>query len=86
MPFSGLRALGMGHVIAGAGLGRSLALHGADVLNLWRPGEGENDPIYATANVGLRSAWLNPRADGEVLTALLKDADVDCALQFQNYR
>jgi crotonobetainyl-CoA:carnitine CoA-transferase CaiB-like acyl-CoA transferase len=76
MPFSGLRALGMGHVIAGAGLGRSLALHGADVLNLWRPGEGENDPIYATANVGVRSAWLNPRADSEILRRLLKDADI----------
>lgn len=37
-PFSGLRALGMGHVIAGAGLGRPLALHGANVLNLWRGG------------------------------------------------
>lgn len=76
MPFSGLRALGMGHVIAGAGLGRSLALHGADVLNLWRPGEGENDPIYATANVGVRSAWLNPRSDRDILIHLLKDADI----------
>ena len=75
-PFSGLRALGMGHVIAGAGLGRSLALHGADVLNLWRPGEGENDPIYATANVGLRSAWLDPRADRAILGELLGDADI----------
>ncbi|WP_188770992.1 hypothetical protein [Novosphingobium endophyticum] len=27
LPLSGYRALGMGHVIAGAGLGRSLALH-----------------------------------------------------------
>ncbi|MDG2004508.1 MAG: CoA transferase [Novosphingobium sp.] len=75
-PFSGLRALGMGHVIAGAGLGRSLALHGADVLNLWRPGEGENDPIYATANVGMRSAWLNPRADRPILSELLSNADI----------
>lgn len=76
MPFSGIRALGMGHVIAGAGLGRSLALHGADVLNLWRPGQGENDPIYATANVGVRSAWLNPRADRDILVGLLRDADI----------
>jgi crotonobetainyl-CoA:carnitine CoA-transferase CaiB-like acyl-CoA transferase len=76
LPFSGLRALGMGHVIAGAGLGRSLALHGADVLNLWRPGEGENDPIYASANVGLRSAWLDPRTDRALLGRLLQGADV----------
>jgi crotonobetainyl-CoA:carnitine CoA-transferase CaiB-like acyl-CoA transferase len=75
-PFSGYRALGMGHVIAGAGIGRSLALHGADVLNLWRPGEGENDPIYCTANVGVRSAWLDPRADRTLLSDLLRGADI----------
>ncbi|GGC01169.1 hypothetical protein GCM10011494_19690 [Novosphingobium endophyticum] len=36
---------------------------GTDVLNPWRPGEGEQETIYASANVGLRSAWLDPRAD-----------------------
>lgn len=82
LPLSGFRVLGMGHVIAGAGLGRSLALHGADVLNLWRPGEGENDPIYATANVGMRSTWLDPRADRPLLGELLSDADIF----FQNRR
>lgn len=76
LPFSGLRALGMGHVIAGAGLGRSLALHGADVLNLWRPGEGEQETIYASANVGMRSAWLDPRGDRSRLGALLQGADI----------
>lgn len=81
-PFSGFRALGMGHVIAGAGLGRSLALHGADVLNLWRPGEGEQETIYASANVGLRSAWLDPRSDREVLIGLLRGSDIF----FQNRR
>ena len=82
LPFSGFRALGMGHVIAGAGLGRSLALHGADVLNLWRPGEGEQETIYASANVGLRSAWLDPRTDRPLLTELLRGADIF----FQNRR
>ncbi|CAN7269460.1 CoA transferase [Phenylobacterium sp. LjRoot225] len=76
LPFSGFRALGMGHVIAGAGLGRSLALHGADVLNLWRPGEGEQETIYATANVGLRSAWLDPRSDRPLLSGLLRGSDI----------
>lgn len=76
LPFSGFRALGMGHVIAGAGLGRSLALHGMDVLNLWRPGEGENDPLYATANVGMRSCWLDPRRDRARLLHLLEGADI----------
>lgn len=81
-PFSGYRALGMGHVIAGAGLGRSLALHGADVLNLWRPGEGEQETIYASSNVGLRSAWLDPRSDRAKVTELLQGADIF----FQNRR
>jgi crotonobetainyl-CoA:carnitine CoA-transferase CaiB-like acyl-CoA transferase len=76
LPFAGYRALGMGHVIAGAGIGRSLALHGADVLNLWRPGEGELEPIYASANVGMRSAWLDPRRDRALLNELLQNADV----------
>ncbi|MCD2195990.1 CoA transferase [Actinomycetospora endophytica] len=75
-PFSGLRALGMGHVIAGAGFGRSFALHGADVLNLWRPAEGEHETMHASADVGMRSAWLDPRADRSVLSELVSDADV----------
>lgn len=75
-PFSGLRALGMGHVIAGAGFGRSFALHGADVLNLWRPGEGEHETTYSSSNVGMRSAWLDPRADRAVLSDLVRGADV----------
>src|SRR6516164_10671 len=36
-PLDGVRAFGMGHVIAGAGIGRDLACYGADVLNIWRP-------------------------------------------------
>ncbi|MCD2185969.1 CoA transferase [Actinomycetospora soli] len=75
-PFDGLRALGMGHVIAGAGFGRSFALHGADVLNLWRPNEGEHESTYASANVGMRSAWLDPRGDRAELSRLLSGADV----------
>jgi crotonobetainyl-CoA:carnitine CoA-transferase CaiB-like acyl-CoA transferase len=82
LPFSGYRALGMGHVIAGAGIGRSLALHGADVLNLWRPGEAELEPIYASANVGMRSSWLDPRRERALLVRLLQDADIF----FQNRR
>ena len=75
-PFSDLRALGMGHVIAGAGFGRAFALHGADVLNLWRPGETEHETTYASANVGMRSAFLDPRRDRAELTRLLAGADV----------
>ncbi len=77
-PLDGVRALGMGHVIAGAGVGRALALHGADVLNLWRPYELEHEATYATANVGMRSATLDPYRDpgrGRVRD-LLAGADV----------
>ncbi|WP_131738423.1 CoA transferase [Actinomadura roseirufa] len=77
-PLEGIRALGMGHVIAGAGVGRALALHGADVLNLWRPDELEHERSYISANVGVRSTFLDPySADGAaVLQALLRGADV----------
>lgn len=78
LPLDGLRALGMGHVIAGAGTGRALALHGADVLNVWRPTEFEHDTTYAGANVGVRSCTVDPRAgEGrERLHDLLAGADV----------
>ncbi|MFC0112345.1 CoA transferase [Kibdelosporangium aridum] len=77
-PLSGIRALGMGHVIAGPGAGRALALHGADVLNLWRPDQLEHDNLYISANVGLRSAWLDPRQPQgkDRLRELLVNADV----------
>ncbi|MER5393992.1 CoA transferase [Saccharopolyspora sp. NPDC002686] len=77
-PLDGIRALGMGHVIAGAGAGRALALHGADVLNLWRPNELEHDTTYITANVGVRSSTVDPRRGGgpQLVQRLLADADV----------
>ncbi|MCI2420770.1 CoA transferase [Saccharopolyspora sp. K220] len=77
-PLDGVRALGMGHVIAGAGAGRALALHGADVLNLWRPAELEHDTTYLTANVGVRSSTVDPRrSDGaQLIQRLLAGADV----------
>jgi crotonobetainyl-CoA:carnitine CoA-transferase CaiB-like acyl-CoA transferase len=77
-PLSGIRALGMGHVIAGAGAGRALALHGADVLNLWRPREFEHDTTYCTANVGMRSSTVDPygAAGNARIRALLAGADV----------
>jgi crotonobetainyl-CoA:carnitine CoA-transferase CaiB-like acyl-CoA transferase len=77
-PLSGVRALGLGHVIAGAGLGRALAYHGADVLNIWDPSDFEIDALYATANVGLRSAMMDlGRADElQRFKDLAKDSDV----------
>jgi hypothetical protein len=78
LPLSGVRALGMGHVVAGAGIGRALALHGADVLNLWRLTEVEQQPTYFTTNVGVRSARINPYgpAGHAKIMELLSGADV----------
>ncbi len=77
-PLDGVRALGLSHVIAGAGLGRALAYHGADVLNLWRPLDYELDQVYYTSSVGMRSSTVEiGRPDGMgKLKELVKDADV----------
>jgi crotonobetainyl-CoA:carnitine CoA-transferase CaiB-like acyl-CoA transferase len=67
----------MGHVIAGAGIGRDLASFGADVLNLWRPDDSEMEPFYWDTNVGMRSAYLSDTGRDRVkLDELLRGADV----------
>jgi crotonobetainyl-CoA:carnitine CoA-transferase CaiB-like acyl-CoA transferase len=78
MPLTGVRALGMGHVIAGAGAGRSLASLGADVLNVWRASEAEEDALYFSSNVGMRSCRIDPRSEQgkERLQALASEADI----------
>jgi crotonobetainyl-CoA:carnitine CoA-transferase CaiB-like acyl-CoA transferase len=63
-PLSGIRALGLAHVIAGASIGRALALHGADVLNVWAPEDWEHNLFLYTSHVGTRSTMLR-----------IKDAD-----------
>ncbi|MGV9427934.1 CoA transferase [Streptomyces sp. NPDC003656] len=76
-PLDGIRALGMGHVIAGAAIGRDLASFGADVLNIWRPDDVEIEPFYWDTQVGMRSAYLgDSEPDRERLEQLLADADV----------
>jgi crotonobetainyl-CoA:carnitine CoA-transferase CaiB-like acyl-CoA transferase len=73
----GIRALGMGHVIAGAGIGRDLALHGADVLNIWRPDDREIESFAWDVQVGMRSTILDySPEDGARFDELLKDADI----------
>ncbi|MGV9713920.1 CoA transferase [Gordonia sp. NPDC003424] len=78
LPLDGVRALGMGHVIAGAGVGRALALHGADTLNVWRPNELEHDATYVSANVGVRSTTLSPYTEegAQHIRRLLGGADI----------
>lgn len=77
-PLEGIKALGMGHIIAGAGLGRALACHGAEVLNVWKPNEFEFDTTYMSADVGMRSCRINYKTDkgNRQVKNLLKDADI----------
>ncbi|MCD0485533.1 CoA transferase [Streptacidiphilus sp. ASG 303] len=76
-PLDGIRALGMAHVIAGAGIGRDLASFGADVLNIWRPDNVEIESFYWDTQVGVRSAYLDESGPDRLrLDRLLADADV----------
>ena len=76
-PLDGIRALGMGHVIAGAAIGRDLAFYGADVLNIWRPNNTELEAFYWDVQVGMRSTILDSSKEDRVkFDALIKDADI----------
>lgn len=77
-PFEGVRVLSFTHAVAGPTVGRTLAEHGADVLCATRPNDYEHEFIYAEANVGSRSAYLDlDTVPGrERAEALLADADV----------
>src|SRR5438874_5991886 len=73
LPLAGVRALGMGHVIAGAGMGRDMALYGADVLNIWRPRDSEIEAFAWDVQVGMRSTILDDaKEDREKFNQLLK--------------
>jgi len=77
LPLAGIRALGMGHVIAGGALGRDMALYGADVLNIWRPHDSEIESFAWDVQVGMRSTVLDDaKEDRARFNQLLKNADV----------
>jgi len=77
LPLTGIRAFGMGHVIAGAGMGRDMALYGADVLNIWRPHDSELEAFAWDVQVGMRSTILDDsKEDRAQFNRLLQDADV----------
>src|ERR1700745_2183419 len=77
LPLSGIRAFGMGHVIAGAAMGRDMALYGADVLNIWRPHDSEIESFAWDVQVGMRSTVLDDsKEDREKFDRLLQKADV----------
>jgi crotonobetainyl-CoA:carnitine CoA-transferase CaiB-like acyl-CoA transferase len=76
-PLEGIRALGLGHVIAGAAIGRDLAYYGADVLNIWRPNDAEIEAFAWDVQVGMRSTLLDgSKEDRATFDHLLKNADV----------
>jgi crotonobetainyl-CoA:carnitine CoA-transferase CaiB-like acyl-CoA transferase len=76
-PLEGIRAFGLGHVIAGAGIGRDLAYYGADVLNIWRPNDSEIEAFALDVQVGMRSTLLDGSKDDRAkFDRLLKNADV----------
>jgi crotonobetainyl-CoA:carnitine CoA-transferase CaiB-like acyl-CoA transferase len=58
-PFDGIRVLSFTHAVAGPTVGRTLSEHGADVLCATRPNDYEHEFIYAEANVGSRSAYVD---------------------------
>jgi CoA-transferase family III len=76
-PLDGIRALGMGHVIAGAAIGRDLAFYGADVLNIWRPHDTEIEAFAWDTQVGMRSTILDySKEDRARFDHLLRSTDV----------
>jgi len=77
-PFGGIRVLSFTHAIAGPVVGRTLAEHGADVLCATRPNDYEHEFIYAEANVGSRSAYVDLATPPgrERAAALLADTDI----------
>src|SRR6201987_2441296 len=77
MPLDGIRALGMGHVIAGTGMGRDLTFYGAGVLNISSPNTTEMESFFLDTYVGMRTTILDSsKEDRAKFDLLLKDADI----------
>lgn len=78
-PLAGVKVLDLTHVLAGPSSSRTLAAHGADVLRLSKPGEGE-DPLYMVMDTGFgkRNAYadLDDPADLAHVRRLCAEADV----------
>jgi crotonobetainyl-CoA:carnitine CoA-transferase CaiB-like acyl-CoA transferase len=77
-PMSGIRVLDLTRVIAGPVCGRTLAAHGADVLNISAAHIPQMEALMIDTNRGKLTAYLDLReaAGRETLTALLRDADI----------
>ncbi|KAF9895242.1 hypothetical protein FE257_000144 [Aspergillus nanangensis] len=77
-PLSGLKVLAVTHAIAGPGAGRTLAEHGASVLQVMFTHGFEHAFVYTYANLGTASTRLslNKDSDRQRLWTLIRDAHV----------
>ena len=77
-PLAGIRVLDLTRVIAGPVCGRTLAAHGADVLNISAAHVPQMEALVIDTNRGKLTAQLDLReASGrERLAALMRDADI----------
>jgi len=77
-PLSGIRALGMVHVVAGPTVLRQLAAQGADCLNLNTLDWVEAPNIYWQSDAGVRQTYLDARIDSnrKPIYELVKGADI----------
>lgn len=77
-PLEGLKVLCVTHAIAGPSAGRTLAEHGASVLQIMFTHGFEHHFVYSYANLGCASARLNfhKKSDIDQLWNLIKEADV----------
>jgi len=77
-PLAGLRVLDLTRIIAGPVAGRTLAAHGADVLNVTGPHLPSLASILVDTGRGKRNAHLDLRdaGDRERLRGLISEADV----------
>lgn len=77
-PLSGIRALGMVHVVAGPATLRQLAAQGADCLNLNTLNWIEEPKLYWQCDAGTRQTYLDARIDAnrKKIYELVKDGDI----------
>lgn len=77
-PLEGIKVLCATHAIAGPSAGRTLAEHGATVLQVMYTHGFEHSFVYTYANLGCASTRLNFNKDGDRqhMWRLIQDADV----------
>jgi crotonobetainyl-CoA:carnitine CoA-transferase CaiB-like acyl-CoA transferase len=77
-PLTGIRALGMAHVVAGPTILRQLSAQGADALNLNTLNWVEEPTLYWQCDAGIRQTYLDARIDGnrKPIYELVRNADI----------